>query len=154
MIQPCRRHLLGTGLISLGRLKAPARVPGQHCSLQRTHSEPPMPHTPPRIAAATTHTHPPPPGHESWVLSMSAHPSGTAFAPPTPPLPTPPLPPRPLTDPSLFSPAGHESWVLSVSAHPSGTAFATGSSDSRIKLWDLQTRTCAQVCGWVGGLRW
>jgi WD40 repeat protein len=44
-------------------------------------------------------------------------------------------------------PAGHESWVLSVSAHPRGTAFATGSSDSKVKLWDLQTRTCAQVGG-------
>lgn len=41
--------------------------------------------------------------------------------------------------------AGHESWVLSVSCHPSGTAIATGSSDSRVKLWDLRARTCAQT---------
>jgi WD40 repeat protein len=55
---------------------------------------------------------------------------------------------RPLPSPGLPC-AGHESWVLSVSAHPGGHAFATGSSDSKVKLWDLQTRTCAQVC--VGG---
>ena len=41
--------------------------------------------------------------------------------------------------------AGHESWVLSVAMHPSGTAFATGSSDSKVKLWDLQTRSCLQT---------
>ncbi|GAB4815773.1 hypothetical protein N2152v2_002819 [Parachlorella kessleri] len=43
-----------------------------------------------------------------------------------------------------FTP-GHESWVLSVSVHPDGTAFASGGSDSKVKLWDLQTRTCAQT---------
>jgi WD40 repeat protein len=41
--------------------------------------------------------------------------------------------------------AGHESWVLSVACHPSGKTFATGSSDAKVKLWDLQTRTCAQT---------
>lgn len=41
--------------------------------------------------------------------------------------------------------AGHESWVLSVACHPDGSAFATGSSDAKVKLWDLQTRTCAQT---------
>lgn len=41
--------------------------------------------------------------------------------------------------------AGHESWVLSVAAHPDGSTFATGSSDCRVKLWDLQTRSCAQT---------
>jgi WD40 repeat protein len=41
--------------------------------------------------------------------------------------------------------AGHESWVLSVACHPSGSSFATGSSDAKVKLWDLQTRTCAQT---------
>lgn len=41
--------------------------------------------------------------------------------------------------------AGHDSWVLSVACHPGGGAFATGSSDAKIKLWDLQTRTCAQT---------
>jgi WD repeat-containing protein 61 len=35
--------------------------------------------------------------------------------------------------------------VLSVAVHPDGTAFATGSSDSKVKLWDLQTRSCAQT---------
>lgn len=35
--------------------------------------------------------------------------------------------------------------MLSVSCHPDGTAFATGSSDSKVKLWDLTTRTCAQT---------
>ena len=40
---------------------------------------------------------------------------------------------------------GHESWVLSVACHPSGSSFATGSSDAKVKLWDLQTRTCAQT---------
>lgn len=49
------------------------------------------------------------------------------------------------TPPPLCRAAGHESWVLSVSAHPSGAAFATGSSDGKVKLWDLGTRTCAQV---------
>lgn len=53
---------------------------------------------------------------------------------------------RPLAAaPSPSCRAGHESWVLSVSAHPGGACFATGSSDSKVKLWDLQTRTCAQV---------
>ena len=41
--------------------------------------------------------------------------------------------------------AGHESWVLSVACHPNGSAFATGSSDAKVKLWDLQTRSCAQT---------
>ncbi len=41
--------------------------------------------------------------------------------------------------------AGHESWVLSVACHPGGSSFATGSSDAKVKLWDLQTRTCAQT---------
>lgn len=40
---------------------------------------------------------------------------------------------------------GHGSWVLSVACHSSGAAFASGSSDSKVKLWDLQTRTCAQT---------
>lgn len=41
--------------------------------------------------------------------------------------------------------AGHASWVLSVSCHPSGASFVTGSSDSKVKLWDLHTRSCAQT---------
>ena len=48
-------------------------------------------------------------------------------------------------DPLKDSAAGHESWVLSVAMHPSGTTFATGSSDSKVKLWDLQTRACLQT---------
>ncbi len=48
-------------------------------------------------------------------------------------------------DPGRAPRAGHESWVLSVACHPNGSAFATGSSDARVKLWDLQTRTCAQT---------
>jgi len=44
-----------------------------------------------------------------------------------------------------FGTAGHESWVLSVACHPSGSSFATGSSDAKVKLWDLQTRTCSQT---------
>lgn len=40
--------------------------------------------------------------------------------------------------------AGHESWVLSVAVHPGGNAFVTGSSDSKVRLFDLQSRTCAQ----------
>lgn len=35
--------------------------------------------------------------------------------------------------------------MLSVACHPSGDSFATGSSDAKVKLWDLQTRTCAQT---------
>ena len=35
--------------------------------------------------------------------------------------------------------------MLSVACHPSGSSFATGSSDAKVKLWDLQTRTCAQT---------
>ena len=35
--------------------------------------------------------------------------------------------------------------MLSVACHPDGSAFATGSSDAKVKLWDLQTRTCAQT---------
>jgi WD40 repeat protein len=41
--------------------------------------------------------------------------------------------------------AGHESWVLSVACHPSGKSFATGSSDSKVKLWDMSSRSCAQT---------
>lgn len=53
-----------------------------------------------------------------------------------------PAPPRT----TLHHPAaGHESWVLSVSCHPDGGAFASGSSDSKVKLWDLGTRTCSQT---------
>ncbi len=35
--------------------------------------------------------------------------------------------------------------MLSVACHPGGGAFATGSSDAKIKLWDMQNRTCAQT---------
>jgi WD repeat-containing protein 61 len=35
--------------------------------------------------------------------------------------------------------------VLDVSVHPNGSLFATGSSDARVKLWDLATRTCTQT---------
>ena len=35
--------------------------------------------------------------------------------------------------------------MLSVACHPDGSAFATGSSDAKVKLWDLQTRSCAQT---------
>jgi WD repeat-containing protein 61 len=38
--------------------------------------------------------------------------------------------------------SGHESWVLSVSAHADGAHFATGSSDGRVKLWDIPQRAC------------
>lgn len=41
--------------------------------------------------------------------------------------------------------AGHESWVLSVACHPSGNSFAIGSSDSKVKLWDMSSRSCAQT---------
>lgn len=50
---------------------------------------------------------------------------------------------KPFTGPA--GRAGHESWVLSVACHPDGSTFATGSSDAKVKLWDLQTRTCAQT---------
>jgi WD repeat-containing protein 61 len=38
--------------------------------------------------------------------------------------------------------SGHESWVLSVSAHADNMHFATGSSDGRVKLWDIPQRSC------------
>ena len=40
---------------------------------------------------------------------------------------------------------GHALWVLSISCHPDGNGFATGSSDSKVKLWDLQSRACVQT---------
>lgn len=40
---------------------------------------------------------------------------------------------------------GHESWVLSVAVHPDGSAAVTGSSDAKVRLWDLATRTLAQT---------
>jgi len=41
--------------------------------------------------------------------------------------------------------SGHESWVLDIAVHPTGAAAVTGSSDSRVKLWDLHTRACVQT---------
>jgi hypothetical protein len=35
--------------------------------------------------------------------------------------------------------------VLSVAVHPSGNAFVTGSSDSKVRLFDLQQRQCTQT---------
>lgn len=35
--------------------------------------------------------------------------------------------------------------MLSVACHPQGASFATASSDARVRLWDLQTRTCVQT---------
>jgi WD40 repeat protein len=35
--------------------------------------------------------------------------------------------------------------VLSVAVHPSGSAFVTGSSDSKVRLFDLQQRQCTQT---------
>lgn len=41
---------------------------------------------------------------------------------------------------------GHTDWVLSVAAHPADdTALATGSSDKKVKLWDLRRRECIQT---------
>jgi WD repeat-containing protein 61 len=37
--------------------------------------------------------------------------------------------------------------VLGVAVHPGGAAFATSSSDARVRLWDLSTRTCVQTMG-------
>lgn len=37
--------------------------------------------------------------------------------------------------------------MLSVAAHPGGGHFATSSSDARVRLWDLSTRTCLQTLG-------
>ena len=44
--------------------------------------------------------------------------------------------------------------MLSVAMHPNGTAFATGSSDSKVKLWDLQTRTCSQTIAYHADQVW
>jgi WD repeat-containing protein 61 len=38
--------------------------------------------------------------------------------------------------------SGHQSWVLSVDASPNGKEFASGSSDKRVKVWDLASRSC------------
>lgn len=40
---------------------------------------------------------------------------------------------------------GHTSWVLSVDFHSNGNSFVTGSSDSTVKLWDFQSRSCVQT---------
>ena len=45
----------------------------------------------------------------------------------------------------LCSRPGHTSWVLSVDFHPTGNSFATGSSDSKVKLWDFHARSCVQT---------
>ncbi len=34
--------------------------------------------------------------------------------------------------------------MLSVAVHPDGSGFATGSSDGRVKVWDLATRSVGQ----------
>jgi WD repeat-containing protein 61 len=41
--------------------------------------------------------------------------------------------------------SGHGSWVLSVAANPNGKSFATGSSDAKVKVWDLGQRQCVQT---------
>ena len=42
--------------------------------------------------------------------------------------------------------SGHGSWVLDVAVEPtSGACFATASSDGRVRLFDLASRSLAQV---------
>ncbi|KAJ3126536.1 WD repeat-containing protein 61 [Nowakowskiella sp. JEL0407] len=38
--------------------------------------------------------------------------------------------------------SSHSSWVLSLSFSPDTTHFASGSSDKRVKIWDLNARQC------------
>jgi len=41
---------------------------------------------------------------------------------------------------------GHMAWVLAVAAHPTNPRiFATGSTDTRVKLWDINTKECVHT---------
>lgn len=46
--------------------------------------------------------------------------------------------------------AGHTEAVLSVAFSPDGTQLASGSGDTTVRLWDLNTQTPLHTCtGWI-----
>ncbi len=48
---------------------------------------------------------------------------------------------------------GHKHWIMSVAVSPDGTWAASGSNDSTVRIWDLETGACrATLKGHIGGI--